>query len=135
MRDPMLQLLLITGVAWVGHFLDDKHFHLLLKIEWAAELQRFYFGRADTLTKIGEIRSPHCQSSARQDATTVVAKKHLSQHRREIDGRGVESEETLGFAGPLEPVNVLSRRLLEKKANAVSNGPEARAESPSRCLQ
>ncbi len=125
MRDPTLQFFLIRGVAWVGHFLDDKHFHLLLKIEWAAELQRFYFGRADTLTKIGEIRSPHCQSSARHDATTVVAKEHLPQHRREIDGRGVESEETLGFAGPLDPVNVLSRALLEKNGNAVSSVTDA----------
>src|SRR5439155_5945186 len=92
---------------------------LPLKIERAAELQRFYFGRARALTKIGEIRSAHCQSSARHDATAVLAKEHLPQHRREIDRRSVESEEPLRFTGPLDPVNVLRRALLQKNGNAV----------------
>src|SRR4029077_13900869 len=90
-----------------------------------AQLHGFCCGRADTLTKIGEIRSPHCQSSARHDATTVVAKEHLPQHRREIDRRGVESEEPLRFTGPLDPVNVFSRALLEKNGNAVSSVADA----------
>src|SRR5260370_23149425 len=36
MRDPAFQFFLISGVARVGHFLHDKYFHLLLKIEWTA---------------------------------------------------------------------------------------------------
>src|SRR5206468_2786248 len=59
------------------------------------------------------------QSGARQDATAVRAKEHPPQHRRKVDRRGVESEEPVRFTGPLDPVNVLGRALLEKNGNAV----------------
>ena len=76
MRDPTLQFFLIKGVARIGHFLDDEHLHLLLKIEWTAEQDRLCFIRADTLTKIGEIRPAHGQSGAGHYATAVLAKEH-----------------------------------------------------------
>src|SRR5206468_10261839 len=71
MRDPMLQLFLISGVARVGHLLHDKHFHLPLKIERAAKLQRLRLRRARALTKIGEIRPTHGQSGARSEERRV----------------------------------------------------------------
>src|SRR5206468_778350 len=111
---------LIRGVARIGHFLDDKHFHLLVKIEGATELQRLRFGRADALTKIGEIRAANRQSGAGHDATTVVAKEHSAQDWRKIDRRSIESQEPFCFARALDPVNVLRRALFQKNGNAVA---------------
>ena len=85
----MFERFVITSVAGIGHFSNDEHLHLLLKIERAAELQRLGFHRPDAPAEISEIRATHCQSGAGHDATAVVAKEHPSQHRREIDGSGV----------------------------------------------
>ena len=119
MRDPSLQLFLISGVARVGHFSHDKHFHLPLKIERTAELQRFRFCRAGALTKISEIRLAYCESGAGHDATAVLAKEHPPQHGRKIDGRGVEGEKPFGFPCALDPVNVFWRALLQKSGHAI----------------
>ena len=78
MRNPMFERFLITSVARIGHLLDHEHFHLLLKIEGAAELQRLGFCCADTRAKIGELRPTHGQSGAGHHATAVVAKEHPS---------------------------------------------------------
>jgi hypothetical protein len=71
--------------------LHDEHFHLPLKIERAAELQRFYFGRARALTKIGEIRSAHCQSSAGHDATQFSRKSIAAAQARDRQGAALRA--------------------------------------------
>src|SRR5207249_2648363 len=76
MRDPMFERFLITRVARIGHFSDDEGFHLLLKIEGAAELQRLGFRCADARAKIREVRAAHGQSGTGHHATAVVAKEH-----------------------------------------------------------
>src|SRR6266404_6046446 len=74
MRNPSLQFFLISGSAWVGHLLDNEHFHLPLEIERTAELERLGFGRAGALTKIGQIGPTYGQRGAGHDATTALAK-------------------------------------------------------------
>src|ERR1700730_1175430 len=128
MRDPMLERFVITTVAGVGHFLNDEHFHLLLKIEGAAKLQRLGFHRPDARAKISEIGATHSQSGAGHHATAVVAKEHPSQHRREIDGRGVQRQETFSSTSALDPIHMVWLALLQKNGNAVSRIANAPAE-------
>src|SRR5437763_7921841 len=59
MFDPMRQRFFITRVPRVGHFADDKQFHLLIKIEWAAELKRLGFFRTHASAEIGQVFSPY----------------------------------------------------------------------------
>src|SRR6478672_6490820 len=120
MCDPMFERFVITTVAWIGHFLNDEHFHLLLKIEGAAELQWLGFRCPDAGAKIREVRATHGQSGAGHNATAVLAKEHPSQHRREINGRRVQREEAFGFARALDPVDMLQCALLQENRNAVS---------------
>jgi hypothetical protein len=89
MRDPMFEGFVITTVAGIGHFLNDENFHLFLKIERAAELQRLGFHCPDARAKISEVRAAHGQSGAGHHAAAVVAKEHPSQHRRQINRRSV----------------------------------------------
>src|SRR5947208_7187715 len=92
MRDPMLQRFLVTGVARVGHFLNDEYFHLRAKSERTAQQYRLGFVRADALPKISEVGTPDCERGAGHDAGAIFAKDHSAQHRRDVDGRGVERE-------------------------------------------
>jgi hypothetical protein len=89
-RDPMLELLRVTGVARVRHFLHDENLHLLLKIERAPELQWFGFSRADPFAEVGEVLPADGKRCARHHATTIVAKDHSPQDWREINRRRVE---------------------------------------------
>src|SRR5262249_8673325 len=73
--DPMFEGLVITTVAGIGHFLNDEHLHLVLKIEGTADLKRFGIHCADTRAKICEVRATHRQSGAGHHATAVVAKE------------------------------------------------------------
>src|SRR5207244_13350879 len=120
MRDPTFQLFLISGLARVGHFFHDEHFHLLLEIEGTAELQRLGFGRADALSEISEIGASDRQRGARHHASGVVPENHPPKNRRQIDRRGVEREKLRGPARALDPVDMLRRALLQKLANTVT---------------
>ena len=125
MRDPCSQRLLVAGVARVGHFLHDEHFHLLLKIERAPDLQRLDFVRADPSPEISEIGPADRERRAGHDAGAVFAEQHPPQDRRDVDRRGVEREKLRRFAGSLDPVNVFLRALFQK-----SGDPDARIANP-----
>src|SRR3977135_2005071 len=102
MADPAFELFVITSVAGVGHFLHDEYFHLLLKIEWAAKLQRLGFSGADALAEIREIFASNREGGAGHHATAIGPKNHSPQNRREIDRRGIERKELRGLAGSLD---------------------------------
>src|SRR5581483_8585113 len=118
MRDPVLQLLCITGVAWIGHFPHHEHFHLFLKIERAAKLQRLGFGRADAFAEIGKILASHGKGRAGHYTAGIIAEQHSTKVRSQVDRRGIKREELGGFSGALDPVNVLRRALLQKNGVA-----------------
>ena len=92
MRDPTFQLFLISRLARVGHFFHDEHFHLLLEIEGAAELQRLGFGGADPFAEISEIGASH----------------------------RVEREKLRCLARALDPVDMLRCALLQKNCDPVT---------------
>src|SRR4029453_7597061 len=102
--------------------------HLLLKIEGTAELQRLGFCGPDARAKICEVRAPYGQSGAGHHATAVVAKEHPSQHRREIDRRGVQRQEAFGSSRALNPIDMLRRALLQENGNALTRIGSAPAE-------
>ena len=131
MRDPALQFFLISGVARVGHFLHDEHFHLLLKIERAAELQRLGFGRADALPEIRQVGAADRKRGAGHNATTIVPENHPAQHRREIDRRGVERQKLRGLSRALDPINMFRRTLLQENGDAIARV----ANAPPKFLQ
>src|SRR5947209_4149778 len=56
MAHPMGQRRRITGISRVRHFADDKKFHLLREIEWAAELKRLDFVGPDPFPKVRKVR-------------------------------------------------------------------------------
>src|SRR6266446_6819724 len=76
MCDPMFQFFLISGVARVGHFLHDEDFHLLLKIERAAKLQRLGLGRANALAEIRQVGAADRERGAGHDAAAIVPENH-----------------------------------------------------------
>ena len=117
-RDPFRERFAVTFGARVGHFAHDEELHLLLEIKRAPELQRFRVVRADAPAKIGEIGAADGERGARHDAAAAVAKKHPAQNRRDIDRRGVEREILLRFAGPLDPVDVFLRALLQENPDS-----------------
>src|SRR5205807_3023233 len=114
MRDPAFQFFLISRIARIGHFSNHEQFHLLLKIERTAKLQRFGFSCTDPVAEISEIGAPDGKGGTGHDAATIVPEDHPPQNRREIDRRGVKRKELRRLSGPLDPVNVLRRALFEE---------------------
>src|SRR3982751_1494975 len=45
MFDPVRERVFVLGIARIRHFADDEDFHLLSKIKWTAELDRFGLSR------------------------------------------------------------------------------------------
>src|SRR5207237_10658190 len=74
---PMRQRFFITCLSRIRHFADDKHFHLLMEIEWTAELKRLGFFRAHAIAKIGQVFSSHPECCAGHDTGAPLAEKHL----------------------------------------------------------
>ena len=135
MRDPMLERFLVTGVARVGHFLNDEYFHLRAKIERTAQQYRLGFVCADALPKISEVGTPDCERGAGHDAGAIFAKNHPAQHRRDIDGRGVEREKLRSLSCALNPVNVFACALLQKNGDALTRVTDTPAKLLELCLQ
>lgn len=79
----------LVGVPRVGHFLHDKYFHLLLKIEQAAKLRWLGFLRADAVAKVGEIGAADHECGARHHAPPILPKNHAPQQTA-VDLRGMQ---------------------------------------------
>ena len=134
-RDPFRKRFAVTLGARVGHFAHDVELHLFLEIKGAPELQCFRVVRADAAPKISEIGASHCERRAGHDAAAAVAKEHSAQNRRDVDRRGVEREILLRFAGPLDPVNVFLRALLQENPDPFTRVADPAAELLQLCLE
>src|SRR3982751_4333841 len=62
MFDPVRERVFVLGIARIRHFADDEDFHLLSKIKWTAELDRFGLSRAHPIPKVDKIFSSDSES-------------------------------------------------------------------------
>src|ERR1700730_3740746 len=121
MRGPTFQFFLISGVARVGHFLHDEDFHLLLKVERAAKLQRLGVGRADARPEIRQVGAADRKRGAGHNGGTIVPENHPAQHRRQIDRRGVERQKLRGLSRALDPINMFACTLFQENGDAIAS--------------
>src|SRR5712692_3144037 len=67
MRDPALQLFLVSWIARVGHFFYDVDLHLRVEVERAAELQRFRVIASDARSEISQVGTSDRERRAGHD--------------------------------------------------------------------
>jgi len=133
MRDPALEFFLVSGVARVRAFSDDKYFHLLLENRTDLRVAAVRLRRARSEIRENK-RGPSRPTASVALVITpaaIVAKNHPTQDRREIDRCGVERKETAQSFRALDPVDMLRRGLLRKMADPVARIANAPAQIPA----